>query len=82
MALSKTYDMIVTDLDMPRMNGFVLVERLRQQADLAHTPIVIVTSREGEEDRRRGIEVGADAYIAKGGFDQSSLIDTVESLIG
>ena len=82
MAQHKPYDMIVTDIDMPQMDGFTLVERLRQETNFAHTPIVIVTSREKEEDKKRGIEVGADAYILKKGFDQSNLIDTVESLIG
>ena len=82
MALEQGYDMVVTDLDMPRMDGFALVERLRAEPSCAHTPIVIVTSREKDEDRRRGIEVGADAYISKGGFDQSKLIDTIGSLIG
>ena len=82
MALEKPFDMVVTDLDMPRMDGFALVERLRAEPDRAHTPIVIVTSREKDEDRRRGIEVGADAYITKGSFDQSKLIDTIGSLIG
>jgi len=78
----RQYDMIVTDVDMPRMDGFTLVEHLRREAGSEHTPIVIVTSREKEEDKRRGIEVGADAYILKSGFDQSNLIDTIESLIG
>jgi two-component system, chemotaxis family, sensor kinase CheA len=82
MAKDRQYDMIVTDVDMPRMDGFSLVEHLRREADSEHTPIVIVTSREKEEDKRRGIEVGADAYILKSGFDQSNLIDTIESLIG
>ena len=82
MALERSYDMVVTDLDMPRLDGFALVERLRAEPECAHTPIVIVTSREKDEDRRRGIEVGADAYISKGGFDQSKLIDTIGSLIG
>ena len=82
MAKERQYDMIVTDVDMPRMDGFTLVEHLRREAGSEHTPIVIVTSREKEEDKRRGIEVGADAYILKSGFDQSNLIETIESLIG
>ena len=82
MARETAYDMVVTDLDMPRMDGFTLVENLRNEPDHAHTPIVIVTSREQEQDRRRGIDVGADAYISKGGFDQSKLIDTIGSLLG
>jgi DNA-binding response OmpR family regulator len=59
-----------------------MVERLRQEPRSAHTPIIIVTSRDRAEDRARGIEVGADAYITKGGFDQSRLLDTIRSLIG
>ena len=45
-------------------------------------PIIIITSRETEEDKRRGIQVGADAYIVKGDFDQSSLLDTLQNLLG
>lgn len=76
------YDLVVTDVEMPRMDGFSLTERLRGEQDYKDTPIVIVTSREKEEDKRRGIQVGADAYIGKGSFDQSHLLETVQNLIG
>ncbi len=76
------YDLIVADIEMPRMDGFTLIEHLRGEAAYQDTPIVIVTSREKEEDKRRGIEVGANAYIVKGSFDQTNLVDTVDSLIG
>jgi len=76
------YDLIVTDIEMPRMDGFSLTRELRNDDDYKDTPIIIVTSREKEEDKRRGIEVGADAYIIKGTFDQSNLLNTVQNLVG
>jgi two-component system, chemotaxis family, sensor kinase CheA len=85
-ALEKTrhalYDLIVTDIEMPKMDGFTLTETLRNDQKYGNVPIIIVTSREKEEDKKRGIRVGANAYIAKGAFDQSNLLDTVRSLIG
>ncbi len=84
-ALEKTrersFDVVVTDIEMPRLDGFSLTERLRADERYRHTPIIIVTSREREEDRRRGILVGANAYIVKGSFDQSNLIETIENLV-
>ena len=76
------YDLVVTDVEMPRLDGFSLTERLRGDERYRNTPIVIVTSREKDEDKRRGIAVGADAYIVKGSFDQTTLLDTVRSLLG
>lgn len=76
------YDLVVTDVEMPRLDGFSLTERLRGHERYREIPIVIVTSREKDEDKRRGIAVGADAYIVKGSFDQSNLLDTVRSLLG
>jgi two-component system, chemotaxis family, sensor kinase CheA len=75
------YDLILSDIEMPRLDGFSLVEKLRSTEDYKHTPIIIVSSRDRDEDKRRGIEVGADAYIIKGNFDQSNLIATVQNLI-
>lgn len=80
-AREKNFDVIVTDIEMPRLDGFSLTEKLREDDRYRHTPIIIVTSREREEDKRRGILVGANAYIVKGSFDQTTLIDTIESLI-
>lgn len=76
------FDAILTDVEMPVMDGFTLTSHLRQEERYRHTPIIIITSREKESDRRRGIEVGADAYIVKGSFDQNSLIDTLKVLLG
>jgi len=79
---SKKYDLLVTDIDMPGMNGFELTSKVRADKRLKDTPVIIVTSREKVEDKRRGIEVGADAYILKKEFDQSSLLNTIKRLIG
>ncbi|HOP40836.1 MAG TPA: response regulator, partial [Geobacteraceae bacterium] len=80
-AREKIFDVIVTDIEMPRLDGFSLTEKLRQDDRYRHTPIIIVTSREREEDKKRGILVGANAYIVKGSFDQTTLIETIESLV-
>jgi two-component system, chemotaxis family, sensor kinase CheA len=76
------YDLIVTDVEMPRLDGFSLTKRLRDDERYRNVPIIIVTSLEKDEDKKRGITVGANAYIVKGAFDQSNLIETVRSLIG
>jgi chemotaxis protein histidine kinase CheA len=81
-AMEFKYDVVITDIEMPRLDGFSLTERLRQDERYKDTPIIIVTSREKEEDKQRGIRVGADAYIVKGSFDQTNLLDTVQNLIG
>ncbi len=76
------YDLIVSDIEMPRMNGFELCETLKKNDEYKDIPIVMVTSLQSEEDKRRGIEVGAAAYIAKSTFDQMNLLDTIERLVG
>ncbi len=77
----KRYDLIVTDVEMPGMDGFSLTEHLRNMPQYAAIPIVIVTSLERESDRKRGLQVGANAYITKGHFEQRSLIEVVRSLV-
>ena len=79
---SKKYDLLVTDIDMPRMDGFELTLKVRADKRLKDTPVIIVTYKEKIEDKRQGIEVGADAYILKKEFDQSSLLNTIKRLIG
>jgi len=79
---AEQYDLVITDVEMPRLDGFSLTERLRGDERYRTVPVIIVTSREKDEDKKRGIMVGADAYIVKGAFDQSNLLDTVRSLIG
>lgn len=75
------FDAILTDVEMPVMDGFTFTKSLRAEKNYQHVPIIIVTSRSKEEDRRRGIQVGADAYIAKGDFEQDSLIETLKMLL-
>lgn len=76
------FDAVLTDVDMPRMNGFELVQALRADEYYRHCPLLILTAREKEEDKRRGMEVGADAYIVKGEFDRSNLVETLYALLG
>ena len=75
-------DLVLTDVEMPRMDGFALVEAIRARPSLSTIPVVILTSRASDEDRRRGLEAGADGYIVKSAFDESSLLDAVERLLG
>ena len=63
------------------MNGFDLTEKIRRDRELGETPVVLVTALESREDRERGIEVGANAYIIKSSFDQSNLLETVKRFI-
>jgi two-component system chemotaxis sensor kinase CheA/two-component system sensor histidine kinase and response regulator WspE len=81
-ALGGRFDAVLTDVEMPGLDGFSLTAKLRTHDRYQATPIVIITSREQEEDKRRGIQVGADAYIVKGDFDQSSLLETLHNLLG
>ena len=75
------FNAVLTDVEMPHMDGFTLTERLRQEDKYRDTPIIIITSRGKEEDKRRGIQVGADAYIVKGDFDQGNLVETLRNLL-
>lgn len=74
-------DLVVTDVEMPLMDGLELTSRIRAHARHRDLPVVLVTSRDAREDRERGIQAGADAYIVKGAFDQDRLLDTIRRLI-
>ncbi len=74
-------DLVVSDVDMPRMNGFDLTARIRASGEFADLPVVLVTSLDSREDRERGIEAGANAYVVKSSFDQSNLLEVVKRLI-
>lgn len=75
------FDLLVSDIDMPRMNGFDLTAKIREDKKLAELPVVLVTSLDTREDRERGMDVGANAYIVKSSFDQSNLLETVRRMI-
>jgi two-component system chemotaxis sensor kinase CheA len=76
------YDLIVSDVEMPRMDGFELCKTLKKKEGYADIPFVMVTALQKEEDKRRGIEVGAAAYIVNSAFEQTGLLDTIERLVG
>ena len=78
---SGQFDIVVSDVDMPRMNGFDLTAKMRSDQQLADIPVVLVTALESREDREHGSEVGANAYIVKSSFDQSNLLDALHRLI-
>jgi len=73
--------LIVSDINMPRLDGFELTHRVKQDARYADIPVILVTSLDSPADKARGIEVGADAYIVKSSFDQGNLLDTIEQLV-
>ncbi|MGO8988108.1 MAG: response regulator [bacterium] len=76
------YDLIVSDVEMPRMDGFELCRTLKNNEGYKDIPVVMVTALQKEEDKRRGIEVGAAAYLVKSAFEQTNLLDTIERLVG
>jgi two-component system, chemotaxis family, sensor kinase CheA len=74
------FDLVVSDVEMPRMNGFDLTAKIREDKKLAEMPVVLVTALETREDRERGIDVGASAYLVKSNFDQNNLLEAVRRL--
>ncbi len=75
------FDLVVSDVEMPRLNGFDLTARIRADKALKELPVVLVTALESREDRERGIDVGANAYLVKSSFDQSNLLETLRRLV-
>ncbi len=78
---SEKFDLVVSDVEMPRMSGFDLTAKIRADRKLSELPVVLVTALESRQDRERGIDVGANAYIVKSSFDQSNLLNVVGQLI-
>ncbi|MHA6492950.1 hybrid sensor histidine kinase/response regulator [Pseudomonas borbori] len=79
---SGTFDLVISDIDMPRMNGLELVELIRKDPRLHALPVMILSYKDRPEDRARGMEVGADYYLTKGSFHDDAMIDAVHDLIG
>ncbi|HEX4055456.1 MAG TPA: response regulator [Tepidisphaeraceae bacterium] len=75
------FDLVVSDVEMPRMNGLDLTAKIRADKTLAELPVVLVTALESRQERERGIDVGANAYIIKSSFDQSNLLEVVRRFI-
>jgi two-component system, chemotaxis family, sensor kinase CheA len=78
---SHAFDAVVSDVEMPRMNGFELTKKIRADQSRSETPVILVTNLDSRVDRERGIDAGADAYIVKSSFDRSNLLDVIERLI-
>ena len=79
---SENFDLLITDIDMPRMDGIELVTLLRRDNRLQSMPVMVVSYKDREEDRRRGLDAGADYYLAKASFHDDALLDAVVELIG
>jgi two-component system chemotaxis sensor kinase CheA len=74
-------DLVVSDVEMPRMDGIDLTEKIRKTPRTRDIPIILLTARETEDDRLRGLQAGADAYLVKSAFDQTALLDTIQRLL-
>ncbi|CAE6689042.1 hybrid sensor histidine kinase/response regulator [Paraburkholderia domus] len=79
---SEPFDLVITDIDMPRMDGIELVTLIKRDPQLQALPVMIVSYKDREEDRRAGLNAGADYYLAKGSFHDEALLDAVRDLIG
>ncbi len=77
-----SFDLLITDIDMPRMDGIELVTLVRRDQRLQGLPVMVVSYKDREEDRRRGLDAGADYYLAKASFHDDALLDAVGELIG
>jgi two-component system chemotaxis sensor kinase CheA len=75
------FDLVVSDIEMPHMTGFELTAKIREDKNLADMPIVLVTALESPDDRQRGMDLGANAYVVKSSFEQSNLIEIIRRLI-
>ncbi len=79
---SNEYNLLITDIDMPRMDGFELVSLIKSDSRLKRLPVMIVSYKDRIEDRRKGLNLGADYYLTKGSFHDETLIEAVKDLIG
>jgi two-component system chemotaxis sensor kinase CheA len=77
----RRFDLVVSDVEMPNMDGISLTHHLRSSSEYKDLPLILVTSLESREDRERGMIAGANAYIVKRGFDQEELLKTIQQLV-
>ena len=78
---TREFDAVVSDVEMPHLDGFSLVSKIRQHQEYDDLPIVLVTTLDSDADRKRGADAGANAYIIKGRFNQEALLEALERLI-
>lgn len=78
---TEAFDLVVSDVDMPRLDGLDLTAKIRADRKMADVPVVLVTALESREDKERGIEVGANAYLVKSSFDQTNLLEIIRRLV-
>ena len=78
---SNPYDLVVADIEMPRMDGFELTKKIRESSELSELPVVLVTGLSKKEDKEKGIEAGANAYIVKSDFKQGTLLDIIKKFV-
>ena len=76
------YDLVISDVDMPRMNGIELIKLIKADASLRTLPVMMVSYKDRAEDKQKGLEAGADYYLTKGSFHDDTLIEAVVDLIG
>jgi two-component system, chemotaxis family, sensor kinase CheA len=81
-ARQETFDAVVTDIVMPKMDGIELITSLRQEKAYQDVPIIVLSTRQDEVDKKRGLEAGADAYLSKGDFSAEIMLETLERLLG
>jgi two-component system chemotaxis sensor kinase CheA len=75
------FALVIADVEMPRLDGFALLEQMKADRRLARTPVILVTSRDRQEDQQHGLDLGADAYIVKRKFDHQDLLSTIRQLL-
>ncbi|HEX2972524.1 MAG TPA: response regulator, partial [Tepidisphaeraceae bacterium] len=76
------YDLVITDVDMPRLDGIELATLIKNDPHLKSLPVLILSYKDSEEDRLRGLEAGADYYLTKGSFQDDTLLQAITALIG
>ena len=76
------YDLVVSDIDMPRMDGIQLVKHIKEDSRLQAIPVVVVSYKDREEDRLKGLDAGANSYLTKSSFHDQTFLSTVADLIG
>jgi two-component system, chemotaxis family, sensor kinase CheA len=74
-------DLVISDVEMPRMDGFELTESIRRRGRSRDLPVILISARSSDRDKARGAEVGANAYIVKSAFDQKELLETLAQLL-